>query len=144
MSNNHDAVTQQAANTDRSVSFIVSDVCSRVPPVNNVSFEARSGDTVGIVGRNGSGKTTLLRTIAGLAPHSGHVTIDGENWDTIPRKIRARRMAFVAQHNVASADVTVRDVIALGRTPYLGVLGMRQSDRGMVVASARGRSACPA
>lgn len=137
MSNNHDAVIHHATKADRSVSFVVSDVCSRVPLVNNVSFEARSGDTVGIVGRNGSGKTTLLRAIAGLAPHSGRITIDGEDWDVIPRKIRARRMAFVAQHNVASADVTVRDVIALGRTPYLGVLEMRQSDRDMVVASAR-------
>ncbi|WP_296107241.1 ABC transporter ATP-binding protein [uncultured Corynebacterium sp.] len=142
MSNNPDAVTHHAANTGRPVSFVVSDVCSRVPPVNNVSFEARSGDTVGIVGRNGSGKTTLLRSIAGLAPHSGHVTIDGEDWDTIPRKIRARRMAFVAQHNVASADLTVRDVIALGRTPYLGVLGMRQSDRDLVMASAQEVGVC--
>lgn len=84
MSNNHDAATNHATNTDQSVSFVVSDVSSRVPPVNNVSFEARSGDTVGIVGRNGSGKTTLLRAIAGLAPHSGHVTIDGEDWRCDP------------------------------------------------------------
>ena len=36
MSNNHDAATNHATNTDQSVSFVVSDVSSRVPPVNNV------------------------------------------------------------------------------------------------------------
>ncbi|MDP9848462.1 ABC transporter ATP-binding protein [Streptosporangium lutulentum] len=47
--------------------------------VRGVSFVARHGDAIGIVGRNGSGKSTLLRAIAGLLPpHSGAVYTDGQ------------------------------------------------------------------
>ena len=40
----------------------------RVHALKGVSFEARSGESIGVIGRNGSGKTTLMRTIAGLIP----------------------------------------------------------------------------
>jgi ABC-2 type transport system ATP-binding protein len=46
--------------------------------LQNVSFDVRSGQVLGVVGANGSGKTTLLRTLVGLMPaESGEVRIDG-------------------------------------------------------------------
>ncbi|MBL7069137.1 MAG: ABC transporter ATP-binding protein [Candidatus Omnitrophica bacterium] len=46
---------------------------------DNISFNIREGERVGIIGRNGAGKTTLLRTIAGLAqPTLGRVNVDGK------------------------------------------------------------------
>ena len=46
---------------------------------NNISFEAKEGEVVGILGPNGAGKTTLLRMIAGImSPTSGEVIIDGK------------------------------------------------------------------
>ena len=46
--------------------------------VKGVSFEARAGETIGIIGTNGSGKSTLLEMVAGLTqPTSGHMTING-------------------------------------------------------------------
>ncbi|MCK0118791.1 ATP-binding cassette domain-containing protein, partial [Isoptericola sp. S6320L] len=52
---------------------------SEVHAVRGVSFTARHGESIGIVGINGSGKSTLLRAITGLIPpHSGAVYVDGE------------------------------------------------------------------
>ncbi|MCK0117161.1 ATP-binding cassette domain-containing protein, partial [Isoptericola sp. S6320L] len=52
---------------------------SEVHAVRGVSFTARHGESIGIVGINGSGKSTLLHAITGLIPpHSGAVYVDGE------------------------------------------------------------------
>lgn len=49
--------------------------------VNDISFEAKEGEIVGILGPNGAGKTTLLRMIAGIMePTSGEVIIDDLNY----------------------------------------------------------------
>jgi lipopolysaccharide transport system ATP-binding protein len=46
--------------------------------LNNVSFEVKKGETLGVIGRNGSGKSTLLQLIAGtLSPTSGSIEING-------------------------------------------------------------------
>src|SRR5581483_9686004 len=46
--------------------------------LQDVSFEVRSGESVGLIGRNGAGKSTLLSVICGLAaPDGGRVTVDG-------------------------------------------------------------------
>jgi teichoic acid transport system ATP-binding protein len=55
------------------------EVYRRVPAVRGVSFVAREGDAIALIGRNGSGKSTLLRAIAGLLPaESGAVYTSGK------------------------------------------------------------------
>lgn len=47
--------------------------------LNNINFEIKKGETVGIIGKNGSGKSTLLKIITGVtSPNSGHVTVNGK------------------------------------------------------------------
>src|SRR5512135_2743593 len=47
--------------------------------LNNINFEVRTGESVGIIGKNGSGKSTLLKILTGvLTPTSGSVTVSGK------------------------------------------------------------------
>lgn len=75
-----------------------------------------------IVGPNGAGKSTLLRTLAGLqAPQSGEVRLEGRPIAQWPVRERARRLAWLAQQGEASGELSVRDVVHLGRLPHLGL-----------------------
>ena len=87
--------------------------------VNDVSLAVSPGETVGLLGPNGSGKSSLLRLLAGLRKqHKGKVLLDGKDLSSIARKQLARRVAFVEQHALTSANMAVRDVVKLGRIPH--------------------------
>lgn len=47
--------------------------------INAVSFDVQPGAIVGLIGPNGAGKTTIMKTILGLIPFSGAVTIDNQS-----------------------------------------------------------------
>jgi len=87
--------------------------------LDDVSFEAKSGKMLGLLGPNGSGKTSLLRLIAGLKrPNSGRVLLDNTDITAIARRSVAQRVAFVEQHATTNANLKVIDVIKLGRFPH--------------------------
>ncbi|MBM7439547.1 ABC transporter ATP-binding protein [Streptomyces sp. HB132] len=87
--------------------------------LDGVSVAPPPGTTVGLLGPNGSGKTTLLRVMAGvLAPGAGVVTLDGRTLAETGRRGVARRVAVVDQHAVTQVDLSVLDVVRLGRIPH--------------------------
>ncbi len=76
-----------------------------------------------IVGPNGAGKSTLLKVLAGLLPYQGEVTLLGQPLATLPRRERARQLAWLGQSEVSGDDLTVWDVAMLGRLPHQALLG---------------------
>ncbi|MFG2115826.1 ABC transporter ATP-binding protein [Streptomyces sp. NPDC048718] len=87
--------------------------------VDGVSIVARPGTVTGLLGPNGSGKSTLLRLLAGiLAPDTGVVTLDGDPLGGLSRRAVARRLATVEQHADTQVDLTVAEVVRLGRIPH--------------------------
>jgi iron complex transport system ATP-binding protein len=89
------------------------------PILNSVSCEVPSQSFVALVGPNGAGKTTLLRTVNGvLPPDSGTVSVDGMNVQSLSSREVARRVATVPQKTSISFDFSVRDIVAMGRTPH--------------------------
>lgn len=91
--------------------------------VKDISFSVETGETLGLIGPNGSGKSSLLRLLAGLKrPDSGHVTIHGDDIAALPRRELARQLAFVQQNATTDTNVSVRDVVRLGRTPHRSAL----------------------
>lgn len=82
------------------------------------------GSLVALVGPNGAGKSTLLRCFAGLIrPTAGRVLLDGRDLASLDRASIARRVAVVPQTFDTLFPFTVREIVALGRTARLGVLG---------------------
>ena len=101
----------------------VSVALGSTPALRGVSLAVPAGWTA-VVGPNGAGKSTLLRVLAGLqAPDAGVVELDGlalAKWRT--REL-ARRVAWLAQQGEAQGELTVREVVQLGRLPALGLFG---------------------
>ncbi|WP_079125545.1 ABC transporter ATP-binding protein [Streptomyces lushanensis] len=87
--------------------------------VDRAELTAAPGETVGLVGPNGSGKTTLLRCVYGtLRPTAGRALLDGDDLHTMTAKARARRVATVPQDGLLDFELTVREVVAMGRSPH--------------------------
>ncbi|MBT4999960.1 MAG: ABC transporter ATP-binding protein [Tateyamaria sp.] len=90
-----------------------------LPILNPTSFVVDAGQVLGVVGPNGAGKSTLLRMLYRYqSPVSGRIWINGEDiWAMSPR-IAAQRVAAVLQEQPSAFGLTVREIIALGRTPH--------------------------
>ena len=93
------------------------------PAVQSVSLSLQPGEAVALTGPNGSGKTTLLRLLSrSLVPADGTVTLDGVDLRRISPRALARQVAVVPQQVEPSLALTVEAMVALGRTPYSGLL----------------------
>lgn len=86
-----------------------------------ISIEMRAGEVVVLIGANGAGKTTLLQSLCRqLRPASGHVAVDKRDITLFTRRALAKRIAFMPQNESRQSELTVQDVVSLGRTPHCG------------------------
>ena len=87
--------------------------------LNDVSFDIEPGKFLAILGNNGVGKSTLLKCFNHiLKPDAGEVLLEGNNLLKMSGREVAKQVAFVSQ-SVPSTQMTVHDVVMLGRRPYM-------------------------
>lgn len=92
--------------------------------LDNVSLSVEEGDFLGVIGPNGAGKTTLMRAALGLLPYAG-----ASDLAALEPGARAQKAAWLPQKREIAWPVSVRSLVALGRTPHLGLSGrMRPED----------------
>lgn len=92
------------------------------PILRGLSTAFMPGTVTGLAGPNGAGKSTLLRCLArALAPVNGSVRVAGRDlFQDLGARDAARHVALVPQEEPATDELSVRELVMLGRTPYLG------------------------
>ncbi|MCR5668415.1 MAG: ABC transporter ATP-binding protein [Lachnospiraceae bacterium] len=96
--------------------------------LHDIDVMIPEGMVTGILGANGCGKSTLLKLLAGnRKPKSGRITLFHEDIRSYSRREYAKVVAVVHQQNTAPQDMTVRQVVAAGRTPYQCPLRYKES-----------------
>lgn len=92
-----------------------------LPPLTASAYR---GELVAVVGLNGIGKSTLLRSITGLQPSfGGSVLIDGRDIKEFPRLDLAKQLGYISTEIVRASNMTVHDLVALGRFPHTNWIG---------------------
>lgn len=96
-----------------------------------------SGSLVCLVGRNGVGKSTLLRTLAFFHPPlAGDVFLDGRPLSAYSHQALAETVSVVLTERGDLDNLTVSDVVGMGRTPYTNFFGTLRDDDRRIVADA--------
>lgn len=94
---------------------------SAAPIFSDVTLRLDPGEMVALLGPNGAGKSTLLRLASGvLTPSAGSISLLGRPLGSYARREIARAVAVLPQDFSVQFAYTVRQVVALGRTPHLG------------------------
>lgn len=89
------------------------------PVLKDINFEAELGQVISLLGPNGCGKSTLLKSLAGLLDDAkSSIFLNNISIKSYRQKALARRIAFLPQFQEKLTGMTVKDVVALGRTPH--------------------------
>jgi iron complex transport system ATP-binding protein len=105
--------------------------------VQGITASIRQGELTCLLGRNGAGKSTLLRTLAAFQPSlGGKISVDGRELEEYSAKELAQRIGIVLTERPDVQQMTVWQLVAMGRSPYTGFWGSLNSDDEQVVNEA--------
>jgi len=97
--------------------------------LHDVSFSVREGEFFIVIGPNGSGKSSLVKAISGaVRAGTGGIEIFGRPLRDHSRKALARLVAAVPQTQPADVPFTAAEVVLMGRSPHLGLLGVESAE----------------
>lgn len=92
--------------------------------LQNIDLRFETNKVYGLIGHNGSGKSTLLKLLARQqAPTSGTLLLDGRPAAAYSAREYARQVAYLPQHLPAATSLTARELVAMGRYAWSGLLG---------------------
>lgn len=90
----------------------------------HINFELVKGELIGLIGANGIGKSTLLKTITkSQKALEGTISVNGISLNDISNLNLAKEMSVVLTENVSQTNLSVQELIALGRQPYTNWIG---------------------
>ena len=101
---------------------------------SGINIDVAEAELTAVIGINGVGKSTFLRTISGIQPElSGKVFLNAEARENIPQQQLARLISLVLTEQPLSKNLSVAELVALGRQPYTNWIGtLSAEDRKMV------------
>lgn len=92
--------------------------------LNKLSLNINSGELITLIGPNGSGKSTLIKTLVGLIPEiNGNITIAGKPEKLLSNVEKSQLLGVVLTDPVYEKNMTVFDIVALGRYQYTNWFG---------------------
>lgn len=90
----------------------------------NLNLNLSAGKLISLIGANGIGKSTLLRTLTGIQqPLSGTVLLNDKNINTYKPLALAQNLSLVLTEKLPPSNLTVFELVALGRQPYTNWIG---------------------
>lgn len=105
--------------------------------LDQISFAVPQGAFFIIIGPNGSGKTTLMKLMtANIRLRKGEVAIQGQPLRSYSRRALARITAWLPQMLNLNFPMTVKDLVLMGRSPHLGILGFEKARDHAIAANA--------
>ncbi len=108
-----------------------------LPVVSDINAVVRSGQLTCLTGENGIGKSTLLKTLTGFLPKlGGELLLDDREVGTFSQRELARQVSIVLTQKPDVQNLTVEEVIGLGRSPYTGFFGRFHDADRTVIADA--------
>lgn len=105
--------------------------------VENINATLKSGELTCLLGANGAGKSTLLRTISAFQPSlKGNITIDNHDIANIEPRERAKLIGVVLTERTNVQNMTVTELVGMGRAPYTGFWGALSKEDKEIVSDA--------
>ncbi len=95
----------------------------------DINLAFAEGNLIALIGANGIGKSTLLRTLTGIQkPLTGEVLLNDKNITTYTSKQLAHNLAVVLTESLPPSNLSVFELVALGRQPYTNWMGKLSTD----------------